>query len=109
MNLLGVPNSVIDMKILKQPGQNSKTDKSNSSIPPFDALLRLSSYTKEAQMQNPGSQEEFVLVRVSAKFEEPKLRYNLLKQVNYGDKDINVIHLNKPDCQAVVFYAIPSL
>ena len=50
VNLIGVPNSVIDMKILKQPVYTSKVDKSNSSIPPFDALLRLSSYTKEAQM-----------------------------------------------------------
>ena len=60
-------------------------------------------------MQTTDQQEEFVLVRVKAKFEEPKLRYNLLKQVNYGDKDIDVIHLNQPECYAVVFYAIPSL
>ena len=48
VNLEGVPNSVIDMKLLKQPGQTVRNDLSNSAIPPFDALLRLSSYSKEA-------------------------------------------------------------
>lgn len=109
VNLEGVPNSVIDMKMLKLPGKSVRNDKLNNSIPPFDALLRLSSYSKDTQMQTQSPQEEFVLVKVNAKFEEPKLRYNLLKQVNYGDKDIDVIHLNQPECYAVVFYAIPSL
>lgn len=78
-------------------------------MPPFNALLRLSYNNIGTSNNSTTGRDEFCLIRVNAKLEEPKLRYNMLKAVNYGDKDIDLIPVDMPDCDQVMVYAIPSL
>lgn len=74
-------------------------------MPPFDALLRLTLDNTSQQSKY----EEFVLVRVIAKFGEPRIRYNMMKAVNFGDKDLDLIPKDTGDDGQIMVYAIPSL